>query len=76
VVVRSVAYRGSQPWPFPSSLMLGYEAVADHAPAHTDDDELEDVRWFTRTELRDGVALLPPPASIAHWLIRGWLDRG
>jgi NADH pyrophosphatase NudC (nudix superfamily) len=40
------------------------------------DDELEDVAWFSRDTLRSGRALLPPPASIAHWLITTWIDRG
>ncbi len=75
VAVRDVVYRTSQPWPFPSSLMLGFEGVAEHTEARVGDDELEDVGWFTRNELRDGTVLLPPPASIAHWLVRGWLDR-
>ncbi|MBC7678175.1 MAG: NAD(+) diphosphatase [Pseudorhodobacter sp.] len=75
VAVRDVAYRGSQPWPLPASLMLGYPGVchadADPVPA---DGELEDARWFTRDELRDGDAVLPPPVSIAHRLITEWLD--
>jgi NAD+ diphosphatase len=76
VLVDDVVYRASQPWPFPSSLMLGYEArVVGVTPAATD-DELEDVRWFTRAEVQQSIGLLPPPSSIAHWLIAGWLDRG
>jgi NADH pyrophosphatase NudC (nudix superfamily) len=56
--------------------MLGYEArVVGITPSATD-DELEDVRWFTRAEVRQSIGLLPPPSSIAHWLIAGWLDRG
>jgi NAD+ diphosphatase len=76
VVVEDVVYRASQPWPFPASLMLGYEArVVGFTPAATD-DELEDVHWFSRTEVRQATGLLPPPSSIAHWLIAGWLGRG
>ena len=75
VAVRDVRYRGSQPWPFPSSLMLGYSAVCDPdvvpVPA---DGELEDARWFSRDELRGGSAALPPTVSIAHRLIVEWLD--
>jgi NADH pyrophosphatase NudC (nudix superfamily) len=41
----------------------------------TVDDELEDVRWFSRDDLRETDATLPPSASIAHWLITGWLNR-
>jgi NAD+ diphosphatase len=75
VEVADVVYRASQPWPFPSSLMLGYEARAVGGEVATVDDELEDVRWFTRDELRTTNATLPPSASIAHWLITGWLNR-
>jgi NAD+ diphosphatase len=76
VVVDDIVYRGSQPWPFPASLMLGFDARVVGGEAHVGDDELEDVRWFSRDDLRRGEPLLPPPASIAHWLIAGWLDRG
>ena len=76
VVVDDIVYRGSQPWPFPASLMLGFDARVVGGDAHVGDDELEDVRWFSRDDLRRGEPLLPPPASIAHWLITGWLGRG
>ena len=79
VVVDDVVYRGSQPWPFPASLMLGFEARVVSGEAKVSDDELEDVRWFTRDELRRNEQRtpgLPPPASIAHWLITNWLARG
>jgi NAD+ diphosphatase len=75
VVVDDVVYRGSQPWPFPASLMLGFEARVVSGEAEVHDDELEDVRWFTRDELRRGDAGIPPSASIAYWLITTWLDR-
>ncbi|MBV9872906.1 MAG: NAD(+) diphosphatase [Frankiaceae bacterium] len=75
VVVDDVIYRASQPWPFPCSLMLGYEARAVGGEVATADDELEDVRWFTRDQLRAGEGMMPPNASIAYWLINGWLDR-
>ena len=55
--------------------MLGFEARAVGGELSTGDDELEDVRWFSRDDLRAGRPLLPPPASIAHWLITTWLDR-
>lgn len=78
VRVRSVQYVASQPWPFPGSLMLGFSALADaDQPIVLVDDELEDARWFTRDDLRgkgaEPAPLLPPPASIAHHLITGWL---
>jgi NAD+ diphosphatase len=74
IAVREVRYRASQPWPFPSSLMLGFRAECDPdvIPAATD-GELEDARWFSRDELRSGTALLPPPVSIAYALIEEWL---
>jgi NAD+ diphosphatase len=75
VEVDDVIYRGSQPWPFPQSLMLGYEARVSGGVVETVDNELEDVRWFTRDELRGGTPVLPPPTSIAHWLITTWLER-
>jgi NADH pyrophosphatase NudC (nudix superfamily) len=74
--VRDVLYRGSQPWPFPASLMLGFRAVcdADAVPVPTD-SELEDARWFSKDELRVQTgALLPTPVSIAWRLITDWLD--
>ena len=74
VEVRDVIYRASQPWPFPSSLMLGFRALcdADASPAASD-GELEDVRWFDRDELRSRYAALPPQVSIASVLISDWL---
>jgi NAD+ diphosphatase len=75
VEIDDVIYRGSQPWPFPQSLMLGYEAKVVGGEVDNVDKELEDVRWFSRHELRTGNALLPPSASIAHWLITTWLER-
>jgi NAD+ diphosphatase len=75
VVIDDVVYQASQPWPFPASLMLGYEARVVSGEAHTVDNELEDVRWFTREELRSGPSAMPPNVSIASWLINGWLDR-
>lgn len=76
VIVDDVIYRASQPWPFPGSLMLGYEARVVGGTVEAVDNELEDVRWFTREELRTGTGTFPPSASIAYWLINGWLERG
>jgi NAD+ diphosphatase len=80
VEVRSPRYVSSQPWPFPSSLMLGFVAGYAGGEPATRDHELEDVRWFSREELlairdgrRDGLGL-PPPIAIARQLIDGWLD--
>jgi NAD+ diphosphatase len=80
VAVADVRYRSSQPWPFPASLMLGFEAAYAGGEAHPHDHELEDVRWVSRAELERAVAgegplLLPPPLAIARRLIEGWLAR-
>jgi NAD+ diphosphatase len=78
--VRDLRYAGSQPWPFPSSLMLAYTAVADVGELHPDPAELSDARWFGRQELRAALAggsvWAPPAVSIARRLIDGWLDGG
>jgi NAD+ diphosphatase len=74
VRVREVTYRASQPWPFPSSLMLGFRALADGVVEPVArDGELEDVRWFTREELRDRFTGGPPQVSIAYTLISDWV---
>ena len=75
VLVDDVVYRASQPWPFPQSLMLGYEARVVGGDVEERDEELEDVRWFDRETLQREIELLPPASSIAHWLIMGWLAR-
>jgi NAD+ diphosphatase len=73
-------YVASQPWPFPSSVMLGFEAQADGGDPVARDGELEDVRWVTLEEVRsaqaqEGELRLPPPISIARFLIDGWVAR-
>ncbi|MFG6445286.1 NAD(+) diphosphatase [Microbacterium sp. P06] len=79
VVVEDVVYRGSQGWPYPRSLMLGFRARASvPADARADGEEILAVRWFTRAEIAAGLAgrselRLPGPASIAHRLISEWL---
>jgi NAD+ diphosphatase len=73
-------YVSSQPWPFPMSLMLGFVAPWEAGEPRIGDEELEDVRWFTRAELADaaegrGALQLPPPLAIARRLVDGWLAR-
>jgi NAD+ diphosphatase len=68
-----VRYRSSQPWPFPTSLMLGFTARWARGEAAVRDDELEDVGWFTRAAIVGGEPLLPPPTAIARRLIDEWL---
>jgi NAD+ diphosphatase len=82
--VRDVRYVASQPWPFPSSLMIGCHAFAQDRAITVDATELDDARWFTRAEVaesfdalsrgEDGRAFIaPPPHAIAHHLLRWWL---
>ncbi|MFS0706421.1 NAD(+) diphosphatase [Cellulomonas sp. 179-A 9B4 NHS] len=76
VVVDRVEYRGSQPWPFPGSLMLGYRAHAVRTDITVDGEEMTAARWYTRAELtadvRAGTLLLPGRASIARALVEEW----
>ncbi|HEX6257273.1 MAG TPA: NAD(+) diphosphatase [Euzebyales bacterium] len=76
VAVDRMTYLGSQPWPFPRSLMVGFIAHATTTTIATDDQEIVDARWFTRQALRDAVAredvILPPRVSIARRLIERW----
>ena len=86
VRVRESRYVASQPWPFPGSLMLGFLAAA-HADPPVAGEELQDARWFTADEVRQGLAndwnhvvadgegiVLSSPISIARHVIRVWLD--
>jgi len=77
VHLTDVRYLGSQPWPFPWSLMLGYTARAeDPSTLHPDGEEISELRWFTRAELADAMAsgdVLPPGGiSIARRLVEHW----
>ena len=74
VHVGRVRYHSSQPWPFPSSLMLGFFAEATSSDVVLNDRELEDAQWFTRKELRSGFPKLPFRISIARRLVDDWLD--
>lgn len=76
VRVASSSYHSSQPWPFPSSLMLGFQALATPGEIVCNDAELEDARWFTRAEIASGNPKLPPPTSISYRLIEQWFDQG
>jgi NAD+ diphosphatase len=76
--VDKVRYRGSQPWPFPSSLMLAYEAHAPHQELKINEEHTE-VRWFTRDELKEGLSSgligVPSKISAGGHLITDWLSR-
>jgi NAD+ diphosphatase len=80
VPVTRLRYIGSQAWPYPGSLMLGFTAEADPSqPVRVDEAEISSARWFTRAEVRDVLAGrrddfgLPMGSSIAHFLITEWL---
>ena len=77
IAVSGIRYVGSQAWPMPQSLMLGFRADAGHGQQITvDDDEIAEARFLSRAELAAEVAagalLLPPPVSIAHQIIQAW----
>jgi len=73
IQVGAVHYHSSQPWPFPSSLMLGFTASGESQEILLNDGELEDARWFSRKELRSGFPKLPYRLSIARRLVDNWL---
>ncbi len=77
IVVRDPVYRGSQPWPFPANIMVGFFAEATTEEITVDTNELEDARWYTRDELlnspEDESFRMPRRDSIARHLIDGWL---
>ena len=81
--IGTVAYLGSQPWPFPHSLMIGCWAEALTTELTLDDSELLDARWVTRAEVRrmlqdrheEGITV-PGPHSIAHALILSFAEGG
>jgi NAD+ diphosphatase len=78
VRVTEVQYHSSQPWPFPCSIMLGFNAVASNERIRLGDDELEDARWFSRKDLaarlEAGDLRLPASFSIAFRLIEDWYN--
>jgi NAD+ diphosphatase len=81
VSVSEVRYHSSQPWPFPSSLMIGCIAEGASEAIQVDSSELEEARWFTRDQVRAALAAptdelaVPPPMAIAHQLIRAWVEE-
>ena len=76
----AVRYHSTQPWPYPSSLMIGLIAEVAEGDAAPNDSELEAVRWFTRDETKALLAgqlegaFAPPPLAIAHQLIKAWTE--
>lgn len=80
IKVSEISYLGSQPWPFPASIMIAFEAVTDNPEdAQGDGAEITQVKWFSRAELKaaaaDGSLLLPPTISVARKMIEGWLGE-
>jgi len=86
--VRDVEYIATQPWPFPSQLMIGCYSQTDEIDITLDVLELEEARWFSRAEVamamedakQDGAGEMapfsvPPPTAIAHSLLRWWLEK-
>jgi len=79
VDVVDVRFLGDQPWPFPTSIMLGFTARALGTGLSLQESEIADARWFTRDELLEGVArgelFTSPRLSISRWLVEHWLGR-
>jgi NAD+ diphosphatase len=82
--VGKVRYHSTQPWPYPSSLMIGCLAEAESEEIKPDEDELEDARWFHRDEARQMLAnwrsteglRVPAPMAIAHQITKAWVEGG
>ena len=78
IQVKNVRYHSSQPWPFPSSLMIGCVAEAATTDINMDAEEMTDVQWFSRAEVllalegRSELLTVPQPLAIAHHLIKAW----
>ncbi|AKH42281.1 NAD+ diphosphatase [Altererythrobacter atlanticus] len=83
VRLRDIRYIASQPWPFPSQLMIGCIGHTDDPTLAIDKTEIEDARWFTRDAVAEAIArgkesasFLPPPRqAIAHYMLRWWLEQ-
>lgn len=79
VEVEDVVYLGDQPWPFPSSLMVGFTCRAKGTAMRLQDDEIASARWFTREELlagiADGTVRIPGRVSIARRLVEHWFGE-
>lgn len=81
LVVHSVHYLGSQPWPFPASIMIAYEAItSDVSTARPDGEEIVEIRWFTRESMKEAVnsgeISLPPRISVSRRMIEHWYGDG
>lgn len=72
--VGDCTYIGSQPWPFPAAMMLGFHAAGLTEDIRFNDGELTEARWLTREDIRAGTIGLPPRESIAFRLIENWFE--
>jgi len=70
IEIKDIEYIGSQPWPFPNSLMLGFKARYSSGTIQCDGDEIEDAKWFTRDNLPE----LPGEGSLSRFLINCWIE--
>jgi NAD+ diphosphatase len=80
VILSELKYLGSQPWPFPASIMIAFEAITDNPDdARPDGEEITELKWFSRMQLKaavdDGSLLLPPSVSVARRMIENWLGE-
>ena len=80
IKVSNLNYLGSQPWPFPASIMVAFEAIAQNpSEAKPDGHEITEVEWFSRESLKsaaaEGSLLLPPTISVARKMIERWLGE-
>ena len=81
VELTDINYLGSQPWPFPASLMIAFEAITNTPDlARPDGDEIEEIRWFSRAEMKsaiiDNSLILPLEISVARQMIKSWYSDG
>lgn len=76
IEVSACRYFASQPWPFPSALMIGFHATAASNDIRLNDGELADARWVTREQIAAREVTLPPRTSVAFRLIEAWFDEG
>ena len=81
VQVSEINYLGSQPWPFPASLMIAFEAITTNPQlARPDGDEIEEIKWFTRADMKAAIEnkslILPLEISVARQMIKAWYGVG
>ena len=80
VKVRDVSYVASQPWPFPSQLMIGCHSYADDDRLTIDETEMAEINWYTRADVKaalagEGPFRAPPQHAIAHYLMKWWIEQ-